>query len=369
MGQTACEILHNEIITMNLIKKITLTAFAFFLISGCGNKDFDRSLILENITNNLIIPTYEDFNQRTQSLREKAEAFTGNPTAESLADLKTAWELSIKSWKHAEVYNFGPVESMLLVTAIDRWPTSEPGIEQAIEEYDGSDDYLVRLGSNRKGLPAIEYLLFHDESSVIIDEFSDPTRKTYLNLLAEALTEHSAAILEAWTSGFGEEFISKIGNKADSGITLLANELGYIHQKVRMEKLEIPFGSQTEGTPRLQMLESIHAYISKELIRENLISARRTFNGGDGNGFDDYLNALGIKDENGELLSEAVNNEYENAFRILDRIDGTLKDAIQNDKSTIQELIDSIQKLYIYTDLDMISQLGILTVFSDNDGD
>jgi len=354
---------------MSLFKKLTLVVSAVILIIGCSENNFDRGRILENVTNNLIIPTYKNFNQTTEALHTASQTFTDNPTSENLNDLKSAWETSIKTWKRAEVYNFGPAESLVLVTAIDRWPTSERGIEQAIDEYDDSDDYLIRIGSNRKGLPAIEYLLFHDEESVILDEFSDENRKAYLNLLTEALTQHSSAILKEWNSGYKGEFISKTGNKADSGITLLANELGYILQKVRMEKLEIPFGAQTKGTPRLQMLESVHANFSKELIRENLISAQQTFNGENSTGFDDYIEALGIEDDNGELLSEAINNEYENAFRILDSIDGSLKNAIINQREPVQELIDSIQRLYIYTDIDMISQLGILTVFSDNDGD
>lgn len=315
------------------------------------------------------MPTYQNFDQSVNALHEASQTFTENPTAENLDQLKSEWETSIKIWKHAEIYNFGPVESLLLVTAIDRWPTSEPGIEQAIENYDQSEDYLVRIGSNRKGLPAIEYLLFHDDESVILDEFSDGNRKAYLNLLTEALTQHSAAIIEKWNEDYKEQFIQNTGNEADSGITLLANEMGYLLQKARMEKLEIPFGSQTEGTPRLQMLESVHANISKELIRENLLAAQETFNGADSTGFDDYIEALSIEDENGELLSEAINNEYENAYQILDSMDGSLKDAILNDKESVQELIDSIQKIYVYTDIDMISQLGILTVFSDNDGD
>lgn len=354
---------------MNTFKKITIAVFLALLLMSCSGSNFDRSLILENITNNLIIPTYEDFSLTTESLYSASLTFTEHPSPEALAELKSAWEQSIKTWKRAEVYNFGPVESLVLVTAIDRWPTSERGIEQTIEQYDGSDDYLIRIGSNRKGLPAIEYLLFHADESVILDEFSNEDRKAYLNLLTGALTEHSSAILEEWNSGYAEEFMSKTGNQADSGITLLANELGYILQKVRMEKIEIPFGAQTEGTPRLQMLESVYANISKELIRENLISAQQTFNGGQGSGFDDYISALGIEDKNGELLSEAINQEYEHAYRILGSVDGPLEDAILYQKSTVQELIESINQLYIYTKIDMISQLGILTVFSDNDGD
>lgn len=354
---------------MSLIKKTLIIIFSATLFSGCSEKSFDRAPILENITNNLIIPTYQEFNRSTIDLNKASETFTENPSAENLDRLKSDWEESIRVWKRAEIYNFGPAESLVLATAIDRWPASERGIEQAIEDYDDSGDYLIRIGSNRKGLPAIEYLLFNDEESVILNEFSDNNRKAYLNLLTKTLTQHSSAILDEWNSGYKDEFINKTGNKADSGITLLANELGYILQKIRMEKLEIPFGSQTEGTPRLQMLESVHANITKELIRENLISAQKTFTGADSTGFDDYIEALGIEDENGELLSEAINSEYQNAFRILVSMDGSLENAIHNQRETVQELIDSIHKLYIYTNIDMISQLGILTVFSDNDGD
>lgn len=354
---------------MSLIKRTIIITFAAILFTGCSEKNFDRAPILENITNNLILPTYEEFNRSTIDLHKASEIFTENPSVENLDRLKSAWEESIKIWKRAEIYNFGPVESLILVTAIDRWPTSERGIEQAIENYDQSEDYLIRIGSNRKGLPAIEYLLFHEDASIIIEEFSDEARKSYLNLLTEVLTQHSAAIVAEWNEGYKQEFISNTGNQADSGITLLANEMGYLLQKIRMEKLEIPFGSQTEGTPRPQMLESVYANISKELIRENLIAAQETFTGADSTGFDDYIEALGIEDENGILLSEAISSEYKNAYQILDSIDGSLEDAILNQRETIQKLIESIQKLYVYTDIDMISQLGILTVFSDNDGD
>ncbi|SMO46777.1 imelysin family protein [Gracilimonas mengyeensis] len=341
---------------------------ALLILSGCGNQ-FDRTRILDNAADNLIIPAYEDFKDKSDSLHIALMAFTENPTEGMLQTAQERWKASIKSWKRAELYNFGPVESMVLVTSIDRWPTSEAGIETVIEEYDDSDDYLVRVGSNRRGLPAIEYLLFHSQPEEIITEFEDANRKAYLLQLSASVAENSALILDEWQNEYKHRFIEKTGNRPNSGITLLANEMGYLLEMIRMDKLEIPFGKQTMGALRLHMLESEYAGISKQLIRENLESARHTFNGGEGTGFDDYLDGLNIRGDDGMMLSEAINQEYANALAIIDNMDGSLAEVMQNDKEAVEQLIESVQQLYIYTEVDMISQLNILDTFSDNDGD
>lgn len=339
------------------------------MITACSGSNFDRTLILENTAKNLIVPAYEDFAFKSDSLNKAVIQFARNPEQQSLASVRSAWKEAIKSWKRAEVYNFGPIDEMVLRTSIDRWPTSEAGIETAIEEYEGSDDYLLRIGSNRKGLPAMDYLLFHEQPEVVINEFQNENRKAYLKLLSQSLVENSRFILDAWKNTYTQEFIKASGNRPNSGITLLANEMGYLLEMIGMDKLDIPFGAQTNGVPRLQMLELEYAQISKELILENLKSLQRTFNGGEGQGFDDYLNTLNVEWEDELLLSELINSEYETAISIINEMDGSLREAMLNDKETVQQLIDSVRKLYIYTEVDMISQLSLLDTFSDNDGD
>lgn len=338
-------------------------------IIGCSSQDFDRSPLLQNVADNLIVPAYDDFYNQTNVLKSKVYLFTEAPNKQTLADVQSAWKESIKSWKQAELYNFGPIEEKALVTSIDRRPASEAGIEDAIEKLTEVENYLLRIGSNRKGLPAMEYLLFHEEPEVVINRFGDTKRKKYLQLLAESLFEHSQYIVEEWKGGYRNSFVESVGNRPNSGVTLLVNEMGYLLEMVRMDKIEIPFGKQTNGTPRLHMLESPYAHISKVLIKENLLSARHTFTGGSGRGFDDYLNALNIENENGKLLSDLILAEYDQALSTLNGMNGSLREAIQHDKKSVEQLIEHVQKLYIYTEVDMISQLSLLQTFSDNDGD
>lgn len=348
---------------------ITLISLLLFFVTACSSTDFDRKAMLQNAANNLIIPAYMDFNQKTDSLLNSVQRLNENPNSKTLATAQNAWKETILSWKRAELYNFGPVEEKALAGSIDRWPTSEGGIESAIQEYDNSENYLVRIGSNRKGLPAIEYLLFHGNEDLIIQEFQNENRKRYLELLSKSLVNNSELILDEWEGGYQQKFIEATGNRPNSGLTLMANEIGFLLEMVRMDKLEVPFGKQTGGVLRLQMLESEYAHISKELIYENLKSAQNTFNGGEGKGFDDYLDALGIEGANGSLLSESINAEYDNASSLIEGMDGSLEDAMQNNKQSVEQLIESVQQLYIYNEVDMISQLSLLDTFSDNDGD
>jgi predicted lipoprotein len=160
-----------------------------------------------------------------------------------------------------------------------------------------------------------------------------------------------------------------VGNDAASGTTLLANKMAFVLENIKKLKLSEPSGiGQTSG-PNPERVESPFAEISIDLITWELREAKRVFNGDNGQGFDDYLDALNIKHVDGVPLSETINNQFDLAIERAGNYDTSLKRTIAATPASVQLLIDDIQRLIILVKVDMISQLGILLIFNDNDGD
>ena len=344
------------------------------LVGGCSDDEnatqaFDREAILVNAADQLIIPSYQAFQQRATTLHQQAEALIAAPSEANVIATRSAWQAAKLQWKAAEVYRFGPIEQLALTTAIDRWPASATGVEQAVAGYDGDATYLEGVGSNRRGLPAIEYLLYHADATQIARELQDERRREYLRLLTGALVEHTSAILQCWQHDYRDAFIANIGNEADASTTLLANQLIFLLEVVKNNKVGEPAGLTSTRGPAPDRVESPYAAVSLECIQANVDALEATFTGGEGVGFDDYLDALAIRDENSESLSELIQQQFEVVRTSLQRMDAPLSSTVLDEPQAVEQLYADLQRLNGLLKADMMSQLGLLVVFSDSDGD
>lgn len=362
-------------IKMMINTRIYLLSMAFALLSGCseeeGKRDnFDRALILTNVSANIVLPSYRDFKERIQDLEESVDAFLNAPSENSLAIARSSWTLAKLSWMNAEIFNFGPVDNLAVETGIDLWPTSTSGIESAIDAYNGSPDYLTGIGSNKKGLPAIEYLLFHDTGTKIATEFSNAEKRSaYLKLLVGQLGSDIEAVIDSWEASYQTQFDFNVGNDANSSITLLANEMIILVEKIKNYKIGGPLGITSGSDPLPAEVESRFAHLSLECISRNLNSIESVFTGNQGSGFDDYLDELNIEGMNGKSLSVQITDQIEKTRASLTAISLPLEEAIFDQQDEVEQLFINLQTLTVYMKTDMMSRLGLLVTFSDNDGD
>ena len=342
------------------------------LLSGCGGderkKDFDRALILKNQAKNLIIPAYKAFHNHITALNNRFAALKQKPDINTLTAAQNAWKNAKLAWKVCEVYNFGPGTELGLETAFDRWPANSTGIEAAIANYQPAGTYLTTLGSNLKGLPALEYLLYHDSPENTVKAMKNANRINYLVDLGRQLATDIAKLSRAWAD-YQVKFSTDVGNKSSSGTTLLANKMVFVLEVILKNKLKEPAGIGVTKQAAINKVESPYARISAEAIRQNLVTLQATFNGGSGQGFDDYLDALNIKHVDKSSLSQTINKQFETTIKKVDHFAGSLSEQIVSRPKTVKALADEVQKLIILVKVDMISRLGILTIFSDNDGD
>src|SRR5690606_40228673 len=93
------------------MKKV-LSLFILAIVGlGCSSNDneevnntpsFDRSAILVNWADNIIIPSYENYTAKVTTLSEKAATFTQTPDETGLAELRTAWFDAYVAYQRSE---------------------------------------------------------------------------------------------------------------------------------------------------------------------------------------------------------------------------------------------------------------------------
>lgn len=359
--------------------------FACLITFSCNEEpenpsnNFDRKELLENTGKNIIIPAYENFSQRTGGLLQEAMAFVNSPTVNNLTTLQQAWEAAALQWQRAVMFNLGPAELENLNMKVSRWPTSPTSIEEAIEgATEINEAYIQSLSVNIKGLPALEYLLFDKQqgNAAVLSRFEgSENRKAFLVALCENLNSLAAAVYEAWQPDGGNyltTFVNADGKDAGSSTTMLANQLIILTEIVKNEKVGIPLGKKSMGTILPNNVEAWRSGISLDLIKENIKAIEKVFAGDGENtaatGFDDYLNHVNVQYD-GAPLSEVIKEQIDKIEVALDAIDAPLQDALETEREKVEAVYNETQRLVILLKTDMMSGLGLLITFSDNDGD
>jgi len=334
---------------------------------------FDRGAILQNVAENFILSSYSNMQRATDSLLALTRKFVAGPSTSTLSQLQNQWVVAKLAWKQAEVFNFGPMDGLGIETSIDYWPTNSFGIESTLgTDKEIGTKFLLTIPSNQKGLPAIEYLLFSKPGEEVINQFNaSQKRKDFLLALTEGLNQLIQSLHSEWApdgNNYSKTFVGAVGNDVGSSTTMLTNEMIYLLEEIVNVKIGAPSGIKGPGGPKPGLVEMIYANKSKEAILENLTMLEEVFSGGDGIGFDDYLDALHIQEGN-ETLSKAIKSQFISSKMAVEAIDGPLKDAITSGPEKVKVAYSEVQKLLILIKTDMMSQLGLVVTFSDNDGD
>ena len=77
--------------------------------------NFDRQQILENVTDNIILPAFEDFTQKIVQLEESISLFTNTKNLVNLEEVQARWFEAYKIWQHIEMFNILKAEGVYFI--------------------------------------------------------------------------------------------------------------------------------------------------------------------------------------------------------------------------------------------------------------
>ena len=345
---------------------------------GPAPSSFDRTAMLENWADNIIVPGYVDFSSKVASLESSTILFTTQPNEANLETLRAAWLDAYTTWQRVSMFETGPAETVGLRLNVNIFPASVTTIEDNI--ITGS--YDLGLSSNRsaKGFPALDYLLYGiaaDDASIlsIYNGAQGDTYKQYLQDIVADMQTLTATVLAEWQSGYRDTFVNNNGSSSTASVDRIVNDyIFYYERHLRAGKMGIP-GGVFSGSIEANTIEALYAGdLSKQFFLEGLNAVQNFFNGRSYNGntqgesLASYLDDLNvIKD--GADLSTIIDSQFNTARQAVQGL-GSFEQELQNNPPTnFLNAYNEVQRIVPLLKVDTVSALSISIDFADADGD
>jgi len=368
---------------MKLINYFILIILSLFIFAcephDSDNEDeifdgFNRTQLLTNWADNIIIPSYNVFNSSLIVLQEDINNFISSPSTSSLTIASDSWLNSYKLWQHIEMFDIGLAEVINYKGKMNIYPTDTDLINFNID----SENFNINNNNNfaARGFPAIDYLLhgmFVDHDNTINTFKSNPSYSTYLIELVNSMCDNTNLIIDDWNN-YRDIFINSSENTATSAINKMTNDfIFYFEKGFRANKIGIPAGVFSDEILPTTVEAFYKADVSKELALEALAATKNFFQGKHynyntfGPGLESYLNYLPVSSQNN--LSQEILNEYEEAESQLNLLDDSF--ILQLNENPVQMLYayDAVQLLVVSFKVDMLQSLAISVDYVDADGD
>lgn len=323
---------------------LLLLSFSLALIlSSCGSDTDDSRIadykdVLQNISNDVILPTYEDLYDKTQLLVNTLTILEQNVSQVNLDASKQAWRDARVPWEQSEGFLFGPVDQQGLDPAIDSWPVNETDLDAVLNSNAVlTKDYVDGLDGTLKGFHTLEYLIFGKEGNKSIASFTQREFE-YLRACSQSLHGATKALYFAWKPD-QQNFIANVLRAGEPGNSVYPSQKSALQEivtgmitiadEVANGKINEPFTTQN-----LTYEESRFSANSKKDFADNIQSIENAFLGV-------YKNASGlgiskiIKEKN-ELLDVKFRQQLDDAIRAIESIQGTFTTAVTNARPSIE---------------------------------
>ncbi|WP_246814712.1 imelysin family protein [Ferrimonas balearica] len=363
---------------------------------------FDQAALVANLADNVIAPTFADFAQRSAALNTAIGAYcdelegSGDTTA-ARSDAQAGWRDAMATWQFAELMQVGPLRdnNSNLRNKIYSWPVvSQCAVDQDVAYFEAGNingtPYDITLRTEtRKGLDALEYLLFNDNLDHRCSATTAPAgwnerpdaeralaRCAFAEAVAGDLTNNANTLVAAW--GDYAPQLKAAGQPGSDwadiheAVNDLSDALFYLDSVTKDRKLDAPyqqFAGSCNSTECDAALESALSSHSIENVSANLKALKALFSGdlneATGTGFDDYLNEVG----SGELANRMA-SDIEGAIATSEGYSQSLAQTLNDDPDHVQQTHADIKAVTDQMKVDFISALALdlpATSAGDND--
>ena len=366
-------------------KKLLFTLSIIIILSACQNstndKDLDpilgsRSELLENVTNNIIIPAHENLKDELSNLNAKAQNFTTNPTTLAFSELRNAYVQTYISWQSVEMFSIGKAEEIDYVKSMNTYPCSPIRINNNLESQSYDLNQANWISWTAQGFPALDYMLYgiDVDSNQILNYYigiDGIKYLDYLNAIISQMLSNTDLVIEDWQTN-KESFIASDGNTAVSSLNVLTNDFIYYYEKgLRANKIGIPCGVWNGfQTYEIGIEAYYRADISKRLALASLNACKNFFMGKginsetSGNSYEDILAENGAANVSADII-----NALNQAEVLINNLDNNFRAQLFQDNSSMLDTYDALQDVVPLLKVKMLSALTITVDYDDSDGD
>ncbi|MCC6994252.1 MAG: imelysin family protein [Deltaproteobacteria bacterium] len=344
----------------------------------------------------------QDFHGLSGTLETTLAALVASPGDGNQGSARAALRTAFASWQENEVLQFGPAAPLAVAGGqelrdqIYSWPlVSRCAVEETLVSQAYAQPGFSSAVVNRRGLAALEVLLFHDgadtacgPTSPIVssgswaalgDSERASRRRAYALAAAADVRARAAALVSAWSPGQGD-FARRLasagpGNPTypttQAALNAVSDALFYVEAVSKDLKLAPAIGLRDCAVaPCPELLESQYGGLGKANLAANLRGFRRISEGCGasygGLGFDDLLSAVG-----GGAVAASLHTRVLAAEAALAAVDEPdLAAALAADPQSVRAVYDAFKALSDVMKTDLVSVLDLelpASVEGDND--
>jgi predicted lipoprotein len=359
-------------------------AVTFGLVLGCAPvplPDGERRVALKATTEQVILPTYAELSARASELSSLLDELASSPADTDVAALRQAY-LDVRTpLEEAEAFGFGPAAELHSPAAIDQSPVDTTKLDAELaSDSELTPEHLRTLGANKRGLHAIEYLLFPEadatlEAALLADDAAGARRRQFLSAAGNIVSANVDDLVSAWDPENGDYagHFSEPGGPdsvspgVQAGLDTLLNESVVLSEVVANAKLGKPLGNTTGGNVDPSLQESERAGASLSDIISNLRGMRNVYLGSrDGSQAASLSSLVHAKSPATDLHARAALDAAETAVRAIPE---PFTSALTESPETVTAAYDSSKTLKRVLATEVLGSLGASLKFSDNDGD
>ncbi|MDO4728511.1 MAG: imelysin family protein [Bacteroidota bacterium] len=336
------------------ILKTSLLTLLFISYVSCNKDDNPKSsdegynpaytATISNISNEVIISTYNELNQKALTLISAIENLSTQTNMANLQLARQAWIDTRKPWEQSEGFLYGPVDSEGIDPAIDTWPVDVEAMNNILNSNQTITPELIASNAEARGFHLIEFLLWGENSDKTPEQLTS-RQKEYLIAAAQDLQNNTQALYSGW--------IPSGGNFVNNFLYPSINSDSYKSQKAVL--LEITEGLITIAdevvTGKIQEVldngvvneESRFSNNSKADFADNIRSIQNVYLGDytshQGEGLSDLVASKNIN------LDNQINQAIITAIEAIESIPGTFTLAVTQNTTSVEYARDKVLEL------------------------
>ncbi len=345
--------------------KIAILALSIFTISCSKDEaqvEINYNEQLSNISNNVIVKTYEDLKDKSALLKQATLLLETTPNATNLTSAKNAWIAARSPWEQSEGFLFGPVDQQGIDPSIDSWPVNVIDLNNVLASPNAlTETYLANQEGTLKGFHTIEFLLWGANGNKQVGDFT-AREFEYLKSCSANLATDTNRLYNLWALS-GEKFILNLINAGNgsqvyisqkSAFVELTNKIIGIADEVANGKINDPF-SQNDVT----LEESSFSANSKTDFTDNIKSIKNIYLGtyasnGNGKGISSIVTTKNT------TLDSKIKTQIDEAILAIQSISGTFTSAVSSQSTSVTTAQNKIRTLQTTLESELLPLINSL---------
>ena len=356
---------------------VKLSILALLLLAACTQEPPpSRQDVLTSLTDQVIVPRFQSVSEEMNGLRVALHGLCSDPTPANLDTAREAWRDAREPWLRSQAMWFGPVMDRRSRILVDWSPVDPERIEATLAKRESvsANDVREFFGSTQRGLGAIEYVIFGEDSAVLesLDE-PDGLRCQYLTALGDVVADEMAIVLSEWqgdgssSGGYAGYFkgAASIALVEQQAVDEAVRTSVFLTRTISDMRLGKALGADG-GKSDPSAIPGGNAHNAVADLRNQVLGMQDVYLGTEP---DTGLGVSGLVRGVSKEADDRMRDHFSATLAAIDDLREPLQSSVLDNPEPVRLAHQRFQELQRALNTEVVSLLGVTVGFADTDGD